>query len=228
MKSFRKFCLKELNDRRVVNRIVCIGNMYLIMLDKYVWDKSTAHVPMGRICCCDKACVKCYTVYDSALWYAEQFLRDQSACSWRRNFSSRYVWNRIEILSYECYLWQVVCFIQVVGISARTREIMRVINCNASFELSVLLHSVIWELLETLNTNTTISDFIFRQSFLYVCREVYIDQILIFCHHFSNCLILSKPLLQLLLEIMWFLSIGFLPFFFIYFRVRFLPSSCVK
>ena len=44
---------------------------------------------------------------------------------------------------YECYLWQVVSFIRVVGISARTREIMRVINCNASVDLSVMLYSVI-------------------------------------------------------------------------------------
>lgn len=44
---------------------------------------------------------------------------------------------------YERYLWQVVCFIRVVGISARTREIMRVINCNTSVDLSVTLYSVV-------------------------------------------------------------------------------------
>lgn len=44
---------------------------------------------------------------------------------------------------YECYLWQVVCFIRVVGISARTKEIMRVVNCNTSVDLSGMLCSVI-------------------------------------------------------------------------------------
>jgi len=114
------------------------------MVVKYMWDKSTAHTFMGRLPCCDKACVKYYTVCNITSWSTQQFLRDKFACSWRRNFSSLCFWNRMVIQIYECYIWQVVCFIQVVGISARTREIMRVINCNASVDLSAMLYSVIW------------------------------------------------------------------------------------
>jgi len=69
--------------------------MYLIMVVKYMWDKSTAHTFMGRLPCCDKACVKYYTVCNITSWSTQQFLRDKFACSWRRNFSSLCFWNRM-------------------------------------------------------------------------------------------------------------------------------------
>lgn len=122
---------------------------------------------------------------------------------------------RIFELSY--YLWPVVIFIEVVEISARSRDIMYVINCDVSVYHRVLeMRACYIPLTQEItkhkhhNLRLRISLVISFAALVYMSS---VHQILLFSHHFSNCLVFSKPLIFLLLEVMWFLSIGFLLFF---------------